>query len=412
MGTYEITSRGCLKTRLAWLWMQLSSEPLIALYATLTFILRKELGASAFQIALFTALNPVLSVFSFYWGAQLTMSKNKLLPNLMTAWFLARIPFLFFPFIHNIWLFFLASAVYQIFNRAATPALMEIIKRNIPQKPRARIFSLYYTLSVLEGVVIGLMLATLLHIHETNWPLFFFVAALVGLSSLLIQMRIPLSSEKGPAGPQPTNRLTQPLKACYDLLKMRPDFAHFQWCFMLGGLSLMIITPARTIFAADILSVSIGTVTIARCIFVGLGMAASSYFWGRGLEKRGIQSTTYLILILFAIFPLTFLLSRFHLSFFFLAHLVYGVAQGGSHLVWHLSGTIFSGDSDSSLYSTVNVLMVGIRGMVGPFLGSILCDLFGPGPVLISVSALALFGAWWLARKAVSLPQTNRIVSD
>ena len=400
------TDRGCMKTRLAWLWMRLSSEPLIALYTTLPFILRKELGASIFQIALFTALNPILSVFSFYWGAQLTLSKKKLLPNLMSAWILARIPFLFFPFIKSIWLFFLASAIYQIFNRAATPALMEIIKRNIPSKSRGRIFSLYYTLSVLEGVVIGLMLATILHIHETNWPLFFFVAALVGLSSLLIQMRIPLSSENQPTATTPTNRLTQPLKACFDLLKTRPDFAHFQWCFMLGGLSLMIIAPARTIFSADILDVSIGTVTIARLIFVGLGMAFSSYFWNRSLEKRGIQTTTYLILILFALFPLTLLLSRDHLSFFFLAHLLYGVAQGGSHQVWHLSGTIFSGEEDSSLFSTINVLMVGIRGMIGPFLGSILCALMGPSPVLISVSALALFGTWWLARRPKTLPQT------
>ena len=405
MGTCEISSRGCLKTRIAWLWMHLSSEPLVALYTILPFILRKEMGASAFQIALFTALNPILSVFSFYWGAQLSVSKKKLLPNLMSAWILARVPFLFFPFIKSVWLFFLASAVYQIFNRAATPALMEIIKRNIPQKTRGKIFSLYFTLSVLEGVGIGLILATILHIHETNWPLFFFVAALVGLSSLLIQMRIPLSTDEEPLAKKPKNRITQPLKACFSLLKMRPDFAHFQWCFMLGGLSLMIIAPARTIFTADILSVSIGTVTIARCIFAGLGMAASSYFWQRGLEKRGIQSTTYLILVLFAVFPLTLLLSRVHLSFFFAAHIVYGIAQGGSHLVWILSGTIFSGDRDSSLYSTVNVLMVGLRGMIGPFLGSFLCDFIGPAPVLISVSALALFGTWWLARRAASYPQ-------
>lgn len=398
------TSIGCVKTRLAWLWMRLSAEPLIALYTTLPFILRKELGASAFQIALFAALNPVLSVFSFYWGAQLTVSKRKLLPNLMSAWFLARIPFLFFPFITNIWHFFLASAIYQIFNRAATPALMEIVKRNIPPKPRGRIFSLYYTLSVLEGVVFGLMLATLLHIHETNWPLFFFVAALIGLSALLIQIRIPLSDNR--PSPTPTsNPITQPLKACLDLLKTRPDFAHFQWCFMVGGLALMVITPVRTLFSADVLSVSIGTVTVARLIFVGLGMAFSAPLWNYSMETRGIQATTYTLLILFALFPVTLFLSQFHLFFFFFAHLLYGIAQGGSHQVWHLSGTIFSGDEDSSLFSTVNVLMVGIRGMIGPFLGSILCDLFGPSPVLIAVSALALFGTWWLARKATNAPQ-------
>ncbi len=360
---------------------------------------------SAFQLAIFTALNPILSVFSFYWGVQLTTKKNRLLPNLMSAWLLARLPFLFFPFIHSFWPFLFISALYQIFNRAATPALMEIIKRNIPKKPRGRIFSFYYILSVLEGVGIGLMLATILHIHETNWPLFFFVAALVGLSSLLIQVRIPLSSENEPLAVPLKNRLTQPLRACFSLLKMRPDFAHFQWCFMLGGLSLMILAPAKAIFAADTLSVSIGTVTFARCVFVGLGMAASSFFWQRGLEKRGIQSITYLILIFFAIFPLALFFSKYHIHFFFLAHLIYGIAQGGCHLTWHLSGTIFSGEGDSSLYTTVNVLMVGVRGMIGPFLGSFLCDLFGPSFVLMLVTFLGFAGTWWLAKRGQTLPQ-------
>src|SRR3990170_3093024 len=113
-------SKGCFRTRLALLWMNLSSEPLIALFASLPFILRKELGASAFQLALFTTLPPVIALFSFYWGAQLSYTKNRLRPNLITAWILARLPFLFFPFIHNFWLFLGAAALYQLFNRAST----------------------------------------------------------------------------------------------------------------------------------------------------------------------------------------------------------------------------------------------------------------------------------------------------
>jgi hypothetical protein len=93
----EIKNKDCFRTKLVLLWMNLSSEPLIAIYSMIPFILRKEIGASTYQIVLFSTLSPVLAVLSFYWGAWLSHRKNKLLPNLICAWVLARIPFLFFP---------------------------------------------------------------------------------------------------------------------------------------------------------------------------------------------------------------------------------------------------------------------------------------------------------------------------
>ena len=178
---------GCRKTRLALLWMNLSSEPLAALYSLVPFILRSELQASGFQIALFTTLSPVLSVFSFYWSARLSYRSDKLLTNLIGAWILARVPFLFFPFINNFWLFLVACGVYQLFSRASTPALMEILKRGMPKKTREHVFSLYYILSVIEGVILGLMLLNVFEFNPSNWRDFFFIGALVSLTSVFLQ---------------------------------------------------------------------------------------------------------------------------------------------------------------------------------------------------------------------------------
>src|SRR6185437_12364333 len=133
-------NRGCFRTRLALLWMNLSNEPLAAMYSLLPFILCKDLHASTFQLTLFATLRPVLSVFSFYWGSFLAYRKNRLLPNLIGAWVLARLPFLYFPLIDNFWYLLFACGVYQLFSRAATPALMEILKRQIPKEPREHIF--------------------------------------------------------------------------------------------------------------------------------------------------------------------------------------------------------------------------------------------------------------------------------
>jgi MFS family permease len=381
------------KTRLALLWMNLTSEPLIALYSLIPFILRKELGSASYQIALFTMLSPVLAVFSFYWGSRLSYKRNHLLPNLIGAWILARLPFLFFPFFDNFWFFLFSCGIYQLFSRASTPALMEILKRNLPKKSRNHLFSLYYLVSVIEGIAIGLLLSGV----TLHWKFLFFFTALASLTSIFLQARITLEDDPSQQEILP-HRLSHPWKKAFDLLRERPDFATFQWGFMIGGFALMLIAPVRSIYSADILSVTLNDFVIAKFIFVGLGMAGSSLFWKKGLEKWGVNKLTVWILLGFALFPLAFLLTPFHLAWFYLAHLFYGIAQGGSHLVWHLSGTIFARDQDSSPFTTVNVLMVGLRGAVGPLLGSLLSEILGPIPTLFCGASIAFIGVLFMAK--------------
>ena len=412
MDNQDIESKtvGCFKTKLSLLWMNLSSEPLIAIYSLMPIILRKELGATTFQIALFSTLSPVLSVLSFYWGSWLTIRKNQLLFNLIGSWILARIPFLFFPYIDTFWMMFACCSVYQLFSRASTPALMEILKRNIPKKTREYVFSLYYALSVLEGILIGFLLTQFLTVSDNNWRLLFLICALISFTSVFIQLqiKIPMKKEEDPVPDPSKNKLTQPLKESFRLLQSRPDFALFQWGFMIGGFALMLISPVRSIFIADLLPVSIADITTARCVFVGLGMAGSSLIWRKALEIYGIHRLTAWILIGFGFYPLFLLLASVHISWFYLAHLAYGIAQGGSHLVWHLSGTIFAGDQNSAPFTTINVLMIGLRGLVGPLLGGLLCYALGPIPVLILGSMIGLSGGWLMLRlKSNTTHSTN-----
>ena len=61
-----------------------------------------------------------------------------------------------------------------------------------------------------------------------------------------------------------------------------------------------------------------------------------------------------------------------------------------SEIVWHLSALHFAKNEDSSLFSGVNVLMVGIRGMIAPAFGSLLGLFFGCHIVLFFGMLLCL----------------------
>ncbi|NRA90325.1 MAG: hypothetical protein HRU43_04275 [Simkaniaceae bacterium] len=73
--------QGAFSTRLAFIWMQIATEPFLAFYTLLLFILRKDLNATPLQISVLATLRPVLSVLSFYWSANLLRERSKLLSN-------------------------------------------------------------------------------------------------------------------------------------------------------------------------------------------------------------------------------------------------------------------------------------------------------------------------------------------
>ena len=390
------SQEGCRSTRHALLWMNLASEPLISLYTLIPFILRKDFGASMFQVSLFITLRPVLSVFSFYWSAYLKEGKGRLVANLISASFLAYLPFLFFPWVDNFWYLLFASAMYQLFSKAAIPSLIEVLKRNIPKKPREHAFSLFFILSFVESGLLGLVFGGLLDSHFFDWKTLFSFAALAGLCSILLFVRLKVP-ELPPKEAQPAAlSLAHPWRESFRLMRDRADFAHFQGAFMIGGAALMLMAPALSTFYADTLALSHTNMTTARFIFMAIGVGGSSLLWKKGLSLVPLLKLTRWVLCGFGLFPIFLLLATFDLWFLYFAFFVYGVAQAGSHLIWNLSGTFFSGDQDSSPYTRVNILMLGLRGAVMPLIGGLFCEFLGPIPVLVTGMCLCFYGSRYL----------------
>jgi predicted MFS family arabinose efflux permease len=388
------------KTRAALLWMNLSNEPFIVLYALLAFILRKEMHASLLQISILSALRPVLPLFSFYWSANLSNQKNRLRLNLVGAWALARAPFLLVPWIHNVWYLIFCCAIYELFNKSGIPALIEILKINIPKEAREKTYTLYFVISFLESILLGVFIAGILEYHRSSWQILCCCTALLSLSSILLQIRVPIALEPVKAVPRLDfkERIIKPWKEAFFLLKTRTDFAHFQYGFMIGGFGLMLIAPSLAFFYVDHLRLSHSNIVTGRSILMGIGVVLSSYFWRKALAKRTVAELTFWILMGFALYPLLMVFALNHIGWFYLSFICYGIAQAGSHLVWNLSGTLFAIEEDSSPYSRVNILMLGLRGAIAPALGGFCCDLFGPVFVLITGAAICASGVLFMRK--------------
>jgi hypothetical protein len=380
--------------------MHVLNEPMVALYTLLPFILVKDFGAGPLEVSLFISLRPVLTFFSYFWGINLSRKKTGPLPNVMAAYVFAYLPFAFLSLTGNIWLILVSAGFYQLFYKAGLPGWVEVLQQNLPTKTRESVFSLSFVLGFVVSGVIGVFLGFLLDANPSYLRGLLCIFSLIGLSNLFLLKKIPMAQSV--KSPQAQENFLPALKESWHLMRKSSDFWIFQVAFMIGGGSLMLMSPSLSLFYVDVLSLTHAQITMARFVFMAFGVMGSSFFWKKGLQGFHVNLLSIWILVGFGLFALAMLGAEQNLFFLFGAFLLYGIAQSGSHLVWNLSGPIFANGSVSIPYTSVNLLMVGIRGLIFPVLGGALATVLQMRTV-IGIGMLLCFGGALVLRKVYGI---------
>lgn len=396
----NITDQYLHKTRIAYTWTRILNTPFWALYILLPFIILKDLHATPWQIACIISFKPIVSLFSLYWSSLIRRRSDRLRSNIIWANILGHLPFLFVPFVQHPWFFVLASAIYMLFWRGVNPAWMEILKINVPEESRHHVFAYGSAFYHAGGAVLAIVIGWLLDDYYQAWRWLFPLTAVIALFSIIFQITLPLKKSANESDCPPlslsslTEQFKKPWKDAWHLIKQRPDFAHFQIGFMLAGGGLMLWKPAEPLFFFETLHLNYKELTIAMTLCKSIGYTLALPIWTRAMKNTDIFVFSSLVTILTALFPLGLMAAQINLIFLYGAYLLYGMMQAGSEMSWNLSGPIFSKNEDSSVYSSVNVLTVGLRGCIAPPLGSLLCNLTNATTVLLFGGGLSLLATW------------------
>lgn len=350
--------------------------PFWAIYNLLPFILYKDLGASPFQVAFLVALKPLVSLLAMYWSSPIRDRPDKLVRNILWARLLSYAPFVLVPFVSTPWFYIAIYGLYMMLSVGAIPAWMEILKVNLPKETREKTFAYTQAFGYMGGGLIPFALGWAMDSYIEAWRWLFPLAAAVGFSAVFFQMRMQVDPNEYNKLPEPAQKLVHKIKepwtAAYKLLKERVDFRKFQIGFMFVGGGLMLIYPALPVYFMDNLKLSYLELSVAITLCKGLGVALATPWWAQNLNKKGIFSFASLIAALTALFPFCLMLAATDLVWLWGAYLLYGIAQAGSELCWNMSGPIFAKEKDSSLFSAINVVAIGLRGAILPALGSLI----------------------------------------
>ena len=401
-----------LRTKSALVWTSIFSEPLWTLYNLFAFNIHKDLYATVLQLTVLNMLRPLVYIFSMYWSASIVKRPERLLANVIWAGILSRLPFFFFPFIDNPWILIASVALYMMLSRGGVPAWMEILKKNLPGEKRGFIFSYSSTFAYLENVVLAIGIGYLLDHHPGSWRWMFPVSALVGMIGVGLQARIPLEctaikraySNFSFEGKNLSEFVIGPWKSAWALLRNRADFSKFQIGFTLGIMGIMVVQPALPIYFIDVLGMSYIEMAIAISLCKGVGYALTSPFWGKLFYKIDIYRLSSWMFLFMLGQPLFLLFAPAGQIWVLVAYTVYGIAQAGCHPIWNLSGLSFAKEENSAIYSSVNLMSVGVRGCIIPPLGSALLTSFGPIPVLAFGAVCCAVGSLAMMRFGHPLP--------
>jgi hypothetical protein len=384
-------------TRSAFLGTRLLNVPFWVLFNLLPFILYKEMHIAPWMVTAMIVIKPASALFASYWSNWIHERPDRLVYNLLLANILRYLPFLLLPWITSAWVIIASYGLYMMLSRGVIPAWMEIFKTNFESKTRSKVFALGQGLDYLSSALLPIGIGLLLDDYTAAWRILIPLTAVLGLASSVFLLRLPQIPPLQRA--QKTSlkeELFKPWKQAYHILKNRPDFATYQWGFMLGGAGLMVMQPIIPIFFVDVLNLSYTKMLLAMGACKALGYAAASPFWIPLFHRWNLYFFSGSVTLLAAAFPWLILLSPFHPWLIYLAYVLYGIMQAGSELSWHLSGPLFSGDKDSSPYSMTNVLTVGIRGCIAPPLGSLLFAATSSPVVLLTGSLLCLLSSLFL----------------
>jgi len=386
------------RTRDGYVWTRVLDTPFWGLFNLLPFILYKDLFATPFQLALLITLKPLVSIFSSYWAARVYAKPSRLLPSIILARWIAYLPFLLLPIFHNAWYLIFCFGLFMFLQVGMMPAWMELLKQNVPNKTREKVFSYAQAFGYLGGGLLPFALGWVLDEWKGAWHWMFPLAALVALTSQFWQRKILVN----PASFKPTNHnevhpLWQPWRNAWEVLRQRSDFTKFQIGFMLIGSGLMIIQPSLPIFFVDRLHLSYTELGVAITLCKGVGFACGSPLWVRWMQQVNLFHFGALIALLAALFPFLLLAAQVQMGWLYIAFLMYGFMQSGNELSWNMSGPTFARQEDSAPYSSVNIIAVGLRGALIPSIGALCLEQFGLNFVIVLSSILCLLASFRMA---------------
>jgi hypothetical protein len=246
-----------------------------------------------------------------------------------------------------------------------------------------------YSTMVPSILVTGWLLDKSLEMYRILYP----TAGLCGLIGCIYyrMLHVPEANSL----PRSQSSIRMGVRGIERILATDRAYLLFQFAFFLSGSAFFMSTHVILLLARDKFHFNAFELSVWMTVVPQLLLALSSPAWGRVLDHIGIVRCRLLISICMTGYLASYfggLLSGCN-SLIYLGSILQGLSNGGGQLTWALASSHFAPRAeDVPLYNGIHFVLNGVRGLVLPWIGSVLLVLVGTGAVFAAtlVSAASI----------------------
>ena len=346
-------------------------------------VVMRRMGAGTELIALYqtqTYLGSILTSFSI-----VLMRRRRTKTFAVWCWAAARSLFLVFALVNQVSWLLVVTAFFWLLEAFPSPAYTRIVQAIYPQGVRGKAMSV-----VRLGMTAAIILVTPLAgwvLDTWGYRVLFPAAGVIALLATWLFNRLDV--DEGVLPP----RQPRSMRSLWSILGTNRNFAIHLTAFTLFGLGALVGVAFYPVVQVDRLHLSytqLGLLGMAQSILWLLGFL----YWGRAVDQRGGIWVMRVSLAIAAIVPFTYIWASDAWTLL-PAFLAQGIISAGIDLGL-LNTAIQLAEPDKVVeYAAVQSTIIGIRGMIGPFLGVGLVHLgVTPGYVFALGTLLTLLGFW------------------
>jgi predicted MFS family arabinose efflux permease len=368
------------------LWVEIVAAVAYGIFyaAAISFmpVVLRRLGASSGLLAVYTAQTYLGSILSTL--GVLMMRRRRPLAFATACWLAARSLLLWTFLIADAGWLLALTALFWLLESFPAPAYARIVQAIYPVAYRGRALGV-----VRVGMVLAMLIATPLAgmaLDAAGHRVLFPIAGAVAVASTLLFTQLRVDESALP--PQPLRSI----RGIWGLLGQNRRFALYLFGFSLYGIGFLMGFPFFAIVQVDRLHLpytTIGYLGLVQSFFWLVG----NVYWGRLVDRHGGMWVVRANVAIALVVPFTYIwaIDAWTLVPAFIAH---GIISAGVDL-GVISAGIEMADAENVVeYSALQATIIGLRGMVAPFVGVGLMRLGLPDRLIFAIGCGFIVLAW------------------
>jgi MFS family permease len=383
------------------LGLAIFAAPVVAVTGFEATPLELTILVSAFPVGAF--LGPLWAFLGRHWGMQKLVTQMALWANLPLF-------FIFFLDRNDSAIFTFLITISNLLNSAMRMGQSSMYRVIYPRELRGRVlgkltFWSYFTM-VPSILATGWLLDKSKDMYQVLYPL----AGLCGLIGCWFYSMLHVPAERVPQPQKKGWRAS--LRGAESIMLQDRAYFLFQIAFFLSGSSFFMSTHIILLMTRESFGFGAFELSLWLSVVPQVLLTLSSPTWGRILDRYGIVACRLFISLLMTAYLGSYFLGIVGgvAGFIYLGSILQGISNGGGQLTWALASSHFAPRvEDVPLYNGIHFVLNGIRGLVMPWVGSILL-VVGGGPVAILFATLVSLGSVPMVLRGLRLKEPQEAV--